>query len=336
MARIRDLLRLVEGHRDEVHATLPMPRAFTPTISPESEEMPAADEVPFIEVGGKNQPMEGSAAVLAVPMPAQSAKPSPVMNQESEVRGQGPEKQSRRSDPSPLTPDPYSGFTFMPLPAGPLPLHPPSRRFVPELIAFHQPDHPLSLQCRQLLEAIEAQLPASQAHVVLFAGFTPDADTTTVLLNMAITRARRQSGDAVVIDADLRFPCVHERLGLYAQPGLRDVLAGSASLQRAIQETGQPNLYALTAGQAKADDPGFLAGQAMRSILRHLRERFNLTLIDAPYWDGRADLVSLAGVCDAVYLVLAESELETSGVKQLTRIIALEGVSLRGYISLPG
>jgi len=325
MARIRDLLRLADGQRDEADVTLPMPRAFTPTISPECEEAIPTEEVPFIEVGGKNQPMEGSSAVLAASIPSRPSFSGPSLSAEQPAPAamRFPALEKAR------------GFNFTPLPSQPPPLQPPSRRFATELVAYHQPDHSVSLMYRQLLAAIEAQLPASQSHVVLFAGLTAEVDTTTVILNTAISRAQREGGTAIVVDADLRHPCIHERLGLFAEPGLRDVLLASASLQRALQATAQSNLYALTAGLAKADDPCLIAGQAMRAILRHLRERFNLTFIDAPHWDGRADLVSLAGVCDAVYLVLPESDTETQAVKDLTQIITLEGVSLRGCISVP-
>jgi Mrp family chromosome partitioning ATPase len=363
MAKIRDFLRLADSQRserpiakreledialsgrertgaaaperlqpevDEAQITLPMPRAFTPDIHAEADDDVDQEETPFIEVGGKNGPVEGSSAVLAATVPSRFSPTLPGASPEST-----PKTAAFRTE-SAQEPSAQRAFNFVPLPAEPRQLQPPARRFVPELVAFHQPDQPLSQQYRQLLTGIESQLPAGQAHVVLFVGPSPEVDTTTVLLNTAISRARRETGDAMVIDADLRQPCVHERLGLFAEPGLRDVLAGSVSLQRAIQETGQPNLYALTAGLGRAGEPGYLAGQAMRSILRHLRERFSITLIDAPFWDGRADLVSLAGICDAVYLILPESEMETPAVKQLTQIIMLEGVSLRGHISLPG
>jgi Mrp family chromosome partitioning ATPase len=313
---------------DEAQITLPMPRAFTPEVLPESGEPGAHEEMPFIEVGGKNGPVEGSSAVLAATVPSRF---SPILPSATEPASKPAASRAESAQEPPM----QRSFNFVPLPAEPRQLQPPARRFVPELVAFHHPDQPLSEQYRQLLTGIEAQLPAGQAHVVLFAGSSPEVDTTTVLLNTAISRARREAGDAIVIDADLRQPCVHERLGLFGEPGLRDVLTASVSLQRAIQETGQSNLYALTAGLGRAGEPGYLAGQAMRSILRHLRERFSITLIDAPFWDGRADLVSLAGICDAVYLILPESEMETPTVKQLTQIIMLEGVSLRGYISLP-
>ena len=60
--------------------------------------------------------------------------------------------------------------------------------------------------------------------------------------------AREGLRRVLVVDAHLRQPAVAERLGLSASPGLREVLAGSIALERALQPTEQPNLFALTAG----------------------------------------------------------------------------------------
>src|SRR5207302_4777051 len=132
-----------------------------------------------------------------------------------------------------------------------------------------------------------AQLPAGRAQVLLFSAAVPGAGTTTTLLNLAITAARQGKARAVVVDAHLRRPTLAARLGLPAGPGLNEVLAGAVSLKRALRETGQANLHLLTAGEiASFSGPTavYVAGEAMRSVLRHLRDRFDLVLVDAPPW----------------------------------------------------
>src|SRR5207249_10196991 len=57
---------------------------------------------------------------------------------------------------------------------------------------------------------------------------------TTTVLNLAITIA--QDGRRVlVVDADLRKPSVHSRLGIKREPGLREVLFGNAQWQGGMQ-----------------------------------------------------------------------------------------------------
>src|SRR5207247_5994224 len=57
---------------------------------------------------------------------------------------------------------------------------------------------------------------------------------TTTVINLAITIA--QDGRRVlVVDADLRKPAVHSRLGIKREPGLSEVLVGNAQWQDVVQ-----------------------------------------------------------------------------------------------------
>jgi polysaccharide biosynthesis transport protein len=183
---------------------------------------------------------------------------------------------------------------------------------------------------------MEGQAPALQPHVLLFTAASPRGETTTVLLNLAITRARQNKGKLVVVDTNLQRPTLAERLGLPGAPGLVEVLSGSVSLRKVVQETGQPNLYLVPAGLAGETGSLLVAGEAMRAVLRHLRERFTWVFIDAPCWDGRPDVVALSSACDAVYLVVPQSEADSGAVQHLKQLIPLQGSRLCGYLCVPG
>ncbi len=70
----------------------------------------------------------------------------------------------------------------------------------------------------------------------------------------------------------------------------------------------------------------------MRSLLRRLRQQFDLVLVDGPRWDGQQDVVLLGTACDAVYLVVAEGEAESSQVGDLYVAIPAQGARLAGCI----
>src|SRR5207244_12773075 len=109
------------------------------------------------------------------------------------------------------------GLVFRPLAQeNPIGLHSP--QVAPELIALHQPDHPLSQQYRLLQSALLAQLPATRPQVLLFTAAAPEVDTTTVLLNVAIASAQQGKPRVAVIDANLNRPAVAQRLGLEPVP----------------------------------------------------------------------------------------------------------------------
>jgi Mrp family chromosome partitioning ATPase len=340
-----EAFKLIEPKRPRPAETTPAPHLAwpAPELAQEPPEGEPAEEIPFIEVGGPRSTLVASPAVLAS-APAAGSK-TPPSHQPSQGIGDGRVRHVPVPVPLPL-PDMRSisgtgtgtqsapeimTVVFRPLPAEPT-VEPALRRFAPELIAYHRSEHPVSEQYRVLTTAISAQLPAARAQVLLFTAVTPEAGTTTVLLNAAITYARQGRLRVAVIDANLRRPALARRLGLPEAPGLRDFLAGKVSLGQALRETGQPNLLALTVGDTGTIASGRHLGESLRRVLGQLRERFDLVLVDAPCWDGRPELVALGTACDAVYLVLPEREANAPEAQDLIRMIPQHGGRLRGCI----
>jgi hypothetical protein len=70
----------------------------------------------------------------------------------------------------------------------------------------------------------------------------------------------------------------------------------------------------------------------MRSLLRHLREQFDLVLVDGPCWDGRPEVVALGCACDAVFLCLPESDQDTPETADLLQVIPEQGAALCGCV----
>jgi Mrp family chromosome partitioning ATPase len=134
------------------------------------------------------------------------------------------------------------------------------------------------------------------------------------------------------VDANLRRPGIAPKLLLAESPGLHDVLAGTSPLAAAIQETEAINLFALTTGSAGADMGLRIVAATMRSLVRELRRRFQLVLIDGPRWDGRPEVVAAGVVCDSIYVVTPEAEAESPHVDQLLQVIPEQGGRLGGCV----
>jgi Mrp family chromosome partitioning ATPase len=302
---------------------LPAPDSLaplSPPAEPSEETAAATDEIPFIEVGGPGATLEASARVLAsTPKkgPSHPAALPPVL------ASPAPGEASRLLGPV--------GVAYQPLPAGARCGGPAAQRFSPHLIAFHQPDHPVSEQYRAVLAGMTAHL-AGGPQILLLAAPARGTGTTTVLLNLALTRARLSNRRVVVVDANLRHPTVAAQLGLSPVPGLRDAVARSVPLMRAIQESGQPELAVLAAGEAIPPGGAWPMGEALRAVLQQLRRQFDWVLVDAPSWDEGPEMVALCSGCDTVFLVLRPADVGTAGVAELGRLIPPLGSSLGGYL----
>jgi Mrp family chromosome partitioning ATPase len=203
----------------------------------------------------------------------------------------------------------------------------PGQRLSTDLIAFHQPNHPATAEYRQLATALSTGSSAGPSRVLLCLGVAPGAGTTTVVLNLAVCFAASEGQRVVVVDAAEARPAVADRLGLRGHPGLAEVLAGSESLEQALQETGVARLTALTAGRAEGQGVTRLIDEACRPVLRLLRDRFDVVLID-----GGTRAGGLGRACDAAYLVVPRGEAEARATSERARTLLGEGAPLRGCI----
>src|SRR5262249_43030997 len=159
---------------------------------------------------------------------------------------------------------------------------------------------------RQLLQTLRAAVDAAQPAALFFTAARHGAGTTTVLLNLALSATRHERERVVVVDANFRRPGLAPKLLLSESPRLRDRLTGAARLDDALQETEAINLFALTTGTRGPDVGLRVIAATMRSLLRELRRRFHLILVDGPRWDGRPEVVAAGVACDAVYVVTPE------------------------------
>jgi Mrp family chromosome partitioning ATPase len=313
MGRMLDALKRAE--RGEVEERLTAPPS-TGTSSPTEVPSEVEEEIPYIEVG-PHKSIEASRSVLA------SAPVAPL---------------SPPTEPLPGAPASRK-VQFRALPA----YRERSSHFAAELVAFHAPEQMEARQYRAVLDAIRnAFVSGLEATVLLFTASRAGIGNTTTVLNLAITAAREGRERVLVLDAHLRQPAVAERLGLPAAPGLREVLAGSVALQRAVQPTEQSNLFVLTAGlpdcglkgNPLSEDevrPRFVA-QTMRSLFRQLRSQFQLLFVDGPPRGGRPDGMMLDSASDALYVVLPEREAESTQIDSLLQAIPNQGGCLAGCI----
>lgn len=165
----------------------------------------------------------------------------------------------------------------------------------------------------------------------------PGEGKTTTAANLALALAQ-QGRSVVLVDADLRRGMIHEVFGLSAEPGLAQVLRGSATLGAVLQEhrvNGNAPLTLLPSGGVAPGCAELLGSDAMRDLLQQLRTRFDLVVVDTPPLNVVADAALIAAMADATLLVTRAGHtdrraLETAlgRVEQLN--IPLAGVVLNG------
>jgi capsular exopolysaccharide synthesis family protein len=197
------------------------------------------------------------------------------------------------------------------------------------LVALVDPLAPESEAFRHLHAGLLSAGTAGAApQVVLIAGPEVGTGKSLVAANLAVVAA--QAGRrTLLLDADLRRPAVQGYLGLGDGPPLGE---GPAGANVVYWNSVVPGLFAVTARQA-ADRPEELWSpeQAAR-LLAHVREAFDLIVVDAPAALVAADAAVLAPHCDAALLVAESGRTDADALAQVAGELAAAGLRRVGAV----
>lgn len=286
---------------------------------PAAEAAPVdAEPAPYIEIGGPN------GLVSSIPAPVKPV-PAPAPQPAAKTPEIVPFPRLATAESS------FVSVAFHDLTARPKPAL-RSEGPSPDLVAFHFPDHPVSLEYQALRDEIASQLPPGLPHALLFTAATADAGTTTVVLNLAATLARDASSRVLVVDANISRPTISARLGVKDTPGLVETLAGHLPLAWAIQPAPVPNLQVLAAGLATNDTPALFV-EELPKLLAQLRQWFDWVLIDGGVWGEVPERDAACPGADAVYLVTRDADTTRAEFDGLRGWVKELGGLLRGFVT---
>ncbi len=307
MARILDVTQSISPSRVEKQAIAPRD---LPTRETDGGE---ESEVPFIEVGAGVSAASSRVDRRRGPHPAIIPLPRVRAAEETAAASHVPLKLFR--------------IAFQPLPFPESSSSPPAERYAPELITFHDPQHEISQQYRQVAEQIRLQLADANGRTLFFTSTGRRAGTTSFVLNLAMTFSSASLGRILVVDANWDHPAVAARLGLAPEPGLREILARTVPLVWALKESGTSCLSILPAGSPSLP----VTMDLWPIVLDQLTQQFDWLLIDGPLV-GSSGWPALAGTAQAAYLVWKSTDLENPQLNHVLGEMSRSAVPLRGYI----
>ena len=103
----------------------------------------------------------------------------------------------------------------------------------------------------------------------------------------------------LMVDADLRNPSLHTKLGIDNSIGFSNYLTGSCTPPETFQKTDIPNLAVMASGPLPPNAADLLAGSRLFSLLSVGLEVFDLIVVDGPPVMGLADAPLLSSATAA-------------------------------------
>ncbi len=147
---------------------------------------------------------------------------------------------------------------------------------------------------------------------LIITSLRPGEGKSLTVANLAVTIAQ-QKIPTLLIDADLRRGVLHNIFANEKKPGLSDFLISNATvdldnINKLVQNTFVPNLFMITSGSPIPNPSEMLGSARMVQLLKLVKSRFGMVILDTPPIDASSDSAVLAMYVDGVLLVVKAGE----------------------------
>ncbi len=153
----------------------------------------------------------------------------------------------------------------------------------------------------------------------------PEEGKSTTAINLAVTLALAGTRVALV-ECDLRRPLIGARLGLDDAVGTTGVLIGNVTLDDALQPYAETGLQVLTSGPLPPNPSELLQSHAMGLLVKQLRDRFDIVVLDTPPLLPVTDAALLSAHADGMIVVVRHGKTTRDQLRHaLDRVEAVDG-----------
>lgn len=219
---------------------------------------------------------------------------------------------------------------------------------VSKLITLLDPKSLLSESFRSLRTNIQFASMDRRIKSLLFTSAGLGEGKSTTVINLAITLA--QEGQRVLlVDADLRRPIVHKRLGLPREPGLvealqgivswqeavrtaTDLMIGSLGVDRVLKSPGLDNLHILSSGSAAHNPSECMSLAKLKPLLAEMQDAYDIVLFDTPPILPVTDAVAMSSRIDGTVLVYQVGRIGRNALKRAKFLLDHAQANIMGVV----
>lgn len=195
------------------------------------------------------------------------------------------------------------------------------------------PKSPISEAYNSLRGALLYSTSHGLPQVMLVTSAQPGEGKTTTSYALAAGFAR-MGRKVLLVDADLRRPSVHRRLGSSNERGLSTLLTGHETLGALVQPSPQASLHMLTSGPVPPSPTELLSSARMEQLVQDMARNYEVVVIDSPPILGLADAPVLSALADGVVFVVESDRSRRGSLKMaLRRLRAMRPVLLGAVLS---
>lgn len=203
----------------------------------------------------------------------------------------------------------------------------------PDLVALNEPFSPRAECFRALRSQLMMRLftEARQNRALAVISTDSGDGKTYTASNLAVTLAQL-GGRTLLVDADMRNPCLHEVFSLTNRTGLSGILSGRADKKVIQQVPGISSLFVLPVGTTPPNPQELLERPAFGLLLRELTVKFDHVVVDTPAAVHGADAAVIAAKCGAALVIARKDTSRSAALRELMASLAGAPVKLVGSV----
>jgi Mrp family chromosome partitioning ATPase/capsular polysaccharide biosynthesis protein len=196
-----------------------------------------------------------------------------------------------------------------------------------------------------------ARLTADDVKTILITSSVEQEGKSTTAANLAVALARSGKRTCLV-DLDLRRPYLHKFFQIVSAPGITDVALGLGTLDDALVDidlaTGEPQpaqgpfqnaeavdtgcIHVLITGPLPPDPGEFVATRKLGEVLRELRHRYDIVVLDTPPLLRVGDAMTLSSRVDGLLVMTRLNTIKRPMLRELARVLEAAPTTKLGYV----
>ncbi|MDX9785253.1 MAG: polysaccharide biosynthesis tyrosine autokinase [Desulfobacterales bacterium] len=163
---------------------------------------------------------------------------------------------------------------------------------------------------------------------ILVTSAVPGEGKSFVSANLAISIAQNIEEHVLLMDCDIRLPCLHRRFGFDSVPGLSEYLSGKIPLSSVILKTQIAKLSLLPGGTPPHNPSELLSSESMAELVEEVKHRYadRYIIIDSPPPNYTAETAALARQIDGIVLVVNSGKTPRGLVEDLVNSLGKEKI----------
>ncbi|MGH9820473.1 MAG: CpsD/CapB family tyrosine-protein kinase, partial [Pyrinomonadaceae bacterium] len=194
------------------------------------------------------------------------------------------------------------------------------------LVAITQPASAYCEEYRRLRTHLIHKSREKELRSVVIASFDASEGKSITAVNLSWLLAQTDGLKTLLIDGDMHRPSIAEYLGIEAQVGFSDILAGHMGLAKGVIQVNPVGMHIVPAGNSRDDIAELLSGPRLSEILEEAYETFDFVIIDAPPISLFADTSVLLNCSDGALLVVCADRVPGKDIANMVETLPKEKI----------